>query len=632
MEVHVRNVPPQTNDKSLRNCLKPFLAKLSIRDVDCQKGHGKTFASLTFLNIDDGQKFLVRYGQIKATVGRGLTKRAAETIKFQSTPIYFEKSHREASPFLLKVLRTEAEERERHAAHIQSSVSRDRHDSARFNKQPIKLNCKSVSVGSWDTEEGEVVYSPQVSWDARGTAVFGQRVMILTLDSGVRMDFRYTSTLEIITQDGEDAAVTFTMWEVPRLFEKVVEDPITELIARLGLGPKGLVSLQKDQFPRKGPDRFRLPFVDAQHKAISGCCLVFRVTLERHQFTQPNMLADTGGLMESLKHTSGMPTVLHQTTRISRAPQVYATGLQWLRHSLASITCPLSFGIKFQIQRLAQDGYLPPLTVYELLPTFTKISQQCDVDVAVAAVRKFANKIPYHRPETDPADFDIDNLTELLWGCKLAADKERKRVHETLTTSGNVANIHRARVTPSAIRLHGPEPESNNRVLRKYPDHHGHFLRVQFCDEDGQPVRFNPRISNEKILHGRFKDILINGIEIADRKYTFLGYSHSSLRAQSVWFYTPFVFEGRLQVYDSIIGELGNFADIQSPAKCAARIGQTFSDTRTAVKIDLKNKIEIPDVERNGRVFSDGVGTSMYQAPDSLVDAEEGSMKLILIP
>jgi hypothetical protein len=83
---------------------------------------------------------------------------------------------------------------------------------------------------------------------------------------------------------------------------------------------------------------------------------------------------------------------------------------------------------------------------------------------------------------------------------------------------------------PSGIYLYGPEPESNNRILRKYAGQHEYFLRVQFCDEDGQSVRFNPRISNDKIYHGRFKEVLRDGINVAGRVYKFLGFSHSSLR------------------------------------------------------------------------------------------------------
>jgi hypothetical protein len=54
-----------------------------------------------------------------------------------------------------------------------------------------------------------------------------------------------------------------------------------------------------------------------------------------------------------------------------------------------------------------------------------------------------------------------------------------------------------------------------------------------------------------------------------------------------------------------------DFTNIHCSAKCAARIGQAFSDTIFAVRIPstatvLETKV---DVVRNGRVFSDGCGT-----------------------
>ena len=62
----------------------------------------------------------------------------------------------------------------------------------------------------------------------------------------------------------------------------------------------------------------------------------------------------------------------------------------------------------------------------------------------------------------------------------------------------------------------------------------------------------------------------------------------------------------------TIIGDLGHFRDIRSPARCAARIGQAFSETPYYISLeDLDvTVLEIPDVERHGRVFSDGVGTA----------------------
>jgi hypothetical protein len=71
----------------------------------------------------------------------------------------------------------------------------------------------------------------------------------------------------------------------------------------------------------------------------------------------------------------------------------------------------------------------------------------------------------------------------------------------------------------------------------------------------------------------------------------------------------PFLHEGSLLFDRMLIQALGDFDSIRSPAKCAARIGQAFSDTRTAVPIDLTSYYVVEDVKREARVFSDGVGT-----------------------
>jgi hypothetical protein len=71
----------------------------------------------------------------------------------------------------------------------------------------------------------------------------------------------------------------------------------------------------------------------------------------------------------------------------------------------------------------------------------------------------------------------------------------------------------------------------------------------------------------------------------------------------------PFVHKGALQLYQKVIENLGDFSHIRSPAKCAARIGQAFSDTPNTIPLGSARVEEILDVERNGRVFSDGVGT-----------------------
>lgn len=71
----------------------------------------------------------------------------------------------------------------------------------------------------------------------------------------------------------------------------------------------------------------------------------------------------------------------------------------------------------------------------------------------------------------------------------------------------------------------------------------------------------------------------------------------------------PFTLNGELVYARLVIERLGDFSAIRSPAKCAARIGQAFSQTFSSITLSSQSIRKIPDVERNKRVFSDGVGT-----------------------
>jgi len=81
------------------------------------------------------------------------------------------------------------------------------------------------------------------------------------------------------------------------------------------------------------------------------------------------------------------------------------------------------------------------------------------------------------------------------------------------------------------------------------------------------------------------------------------------LRTHQTWFVAPFFRDGGLIVGRQIIADLGDFSSIRCPAKCAARIGQTFFDSTETIRVDTKNVFMIDDIERNDRVFTDGVGT-----------------------
>lgn len=76
----------------------------------------------------------------------------------------------------------------------------------------------------------------------------------------------------------------------------------------------------------------------------------------------------------------------------------------------------------------------------------------------------------------------------------------------------------------------------------------------------------------------------------------------------------PFVWKGELRYARAVIKDLGDFSAIRSPAKCAARIGQAFSQAISSVKIPEHAFCLLPEVEKIDtnnvhRTFSDGVGT-----------------------
>jgi hypothetical protein len=243
-------------------------------------------------------------------------------------------------------------------------------------------------------------------------------------------------------------------------------------------------------------------------------------------------------------------------------------------------------------------------------------------------------QIPFPGPETEATEFQLEALICLLRDNEQQS-KSRGIYLDELRGSEHIAIIHRVTVTPAGTYLYGPEPESNNRVLRKYSKHHDYFVRVQFCDEDGMQVQYNPEVSNDPIFHGRFKKALDEGISIGGRQFAFLGFSHSSLRAQSCWFMAPFVHNGQLLFDRMLIEGLGDFSGIRCPAKCAARIGQAFSETPTAITLAPGVAKEMEDVKRNERTFSDGVGTVsmsvLQQIWDALPEAKRKQTSLFQI-
>ncbi|KAL8740978.1 MAG: hypothetical protein Q9190_006368 [Brigantiaea leucoxantha] len=165
------------------------------------------------------------------------------------------------------------------------------------------------------------------------------------------------------------------------------------------------------------------------------------------------------------------------------------------------------------------------------------------------------------------------------------------------------AVIRSATVTPSTIYYETPKVETSNRVIRQYAEHADRFLRVRFTDEDSNgKIRPTERDTMNEVFT-RIKRTMQNGITLGDRRYEFLASGNSQFREGGATFFAPlpYLTTGQMRTW------MGMFADIKSVALHAARLGQCFSTTRAISGTKTKVK-EIEDIERNGCIFTDGVG------------------------
>ncbi|EDN94048.1 hypothetical protein SS1G_09915 [Sclerotinia sclerotiorum 1980 UF-70] len=590
MEIHVTNVPAQAGEHDLRKFLKPKIDALAIRAFHCHTARTKDFGKITFRTATDGEMFLRRYGERRPKNKQRNLLVSLPKLIFLSMPIYCEKSRFPANSYLLRCL--EREEKQR----IENSILQHGPPTANTS-----FECTSIMCGNWNYVKEDLVFVEEKKWKGNFTVHFKERAMILILDYGWRMVIRYDTIELLTTDDGHNPAITATLHQPPHFFEDPPKEDFSEI-----------TNMFRTMNLRNGnnhpPKRSRIAAFDEEHKEIAGSSLVYRCTLKGIGGFSP----DVEQKLESLKNARGIPSMIHHPVAVTQPIESHIAGLTRLQAALGSFNNTLPFPLTFQIQKLAQNGFLSPRQVIDLLPTFTSMFKRSSLPICVAATRRLFHQLPFPGPNVKAEDFDKNAIVELLLKNEKLSTQEALYAEDFGgTASQNTALVHRVTITPAGFYLEGPEAESNNRILRKYAGSHGNFVRVNFCDEDGGRIQYASNVANDEIFDGVFKNILKNGFSIASQKYEYLGSSHSSLRTQSCWFVAPFFNKEGYHDAQHIIHDLGNFTAIRSPAKCAARIGQAFSDTPNAITLDKRTvTIErIPDVERNGRVFSDGVGT-----------------------
>ncbi|GMG99002.1 hypothetical protein Nepgr_000842 [Nepenthes gracilis] len=186
----------------------------------------------------------------------------------------------------------------------------------------------------------------------------------------------------------------------------------------------------------------------------------------------------------------------------------------------------------------------------------------------------------------------------------------------------DVAEVRRLIITPTRAYCLPPEVELSNRVLRHYKGVADRFLRVTFMDEGMQMLNSHvlsfyaapivKEITKNSYLqrtlaYRRVNSILKHGFYLCGRMYAFLAFSANQLRDRSAWFFAEDMKDKKLTA-SNIQNWMGKFKN-RNVAKCAARMGQCFSSTYATIEVpSLEVNSELPDIERNQYVFSDGIG------------------------
>lgn len=587
MDIFVHNVPRHVTQRQLRACFEEPLKECGILDFHCQLPRGQAFAFLTILDPSAGQRFLSFYGAPKSAPR---PQKPTKIITCAGNQLRCEPSRKKPSEYDLKVLEHEASQRM--AAKV-VTVPQEKWRTTRF--QLSRIHC-----GVWDyDEDSQLTYHSHFTLEKPGTITFGRQQAIVLLgpvgSDQNRMDIDYYGCKYIVLGDHRDATVTFTLSHSPKFYIFSGEDVLKAGLRALTLGSKA---------GRHGSIfKSRVLGLNDDHQKIAGTCRVYQFRL-----TDEDMLPKIRSLLNG---DARMPASFSLATTLHYPLVTLETAFFRLDNELTDTARygNMPFHIRFQLERVARNGYLSPLKVIELLPTVEEIWKTIGEEQASYALRKLVRHLPTPGPDTH-GDFAVTSLKDCIRDHAGSYDSSAPdNAYELVKKHQHINLVHRVLVTPTGIYLEGPDAEPTNRVLRRYADHTDHFVRVILMDEDGGWVHYDSRASQNIVYDERFRKLLTKRISIAGRGFHFFGFSNSGLRAHSCWFMAPLIINGDLSFASNILRELGDFEMIRTPAKCAARIGQNFTDTNDTVDLDPSTVGMLPLVTRNGYDFGDGVGT-----------------------
>lgn len=442
MDLFVRNLPQAITEKQVEKFFRPYLAKFSISTFSCRAFRGKGSAAITIRDVNKAKNFLNIYGQdgqAREHFGRVKSK-----LYMMGKPIYCSESNQPPDRYILRAL--EKDEMEK-----LSVVSRQSKPKSRTLKR--KFDITTLYCGQWDYVKERLVFVTQFQEHSKGTMMFGRKSVVIILhpthgaEKARRVEMPFFDIESFTIGNSSNPTATFTLGAPPKLFEDIErDDSLVESMRELGLGRKPV-----------GFKRMRIMALRKSHEVIVSSCLCYRI-----------MLKDRSDVvsLQSLRRAQEIPESRVWDTENILAEDFLAQ-LTLLNTALSRVNPQkVSFDVKFQLQRLAQNGVIPPDRVTELLSYVSRNFSKVDDSILVASIRKLYLAIPYAGPGTEASEFSEKTLSNLLIEFQQSAALEDANSH-LAEKYEHIALIHKATVTPVGIILSGPEPETTNRVIRK---------------------------------------------------------------------------------------------------------------------------------------------------------------------
>lgn len=455
--------------------------------------------------------------------------------------------------------------------------------------QLLTVSCKArqIAYGKLisDSDDNALIFAQRSCHDVAATTRFDRDLIIVDIDEVVRMSIAYR-IIGYLVLDRSDYSITLVLNEPPKFYSRL--------------------DIAYTRFRQAGILGWESHCEDVPHYRT------YRICFEKKMFDRALNALDS---RRSLR-------VFHLALPVQRKDPVGnrpTTSVEDFETRLRKLHCEeklIPFTLVFQALALVWSGHLHPESGCDMIREIQSLFEHANPDpMALADLvrRRLSQAAPFSVLNDSQQDCNSSTVLESLTSsCWTETDFRENR-----PDGNNHANVRapvfKAWVTPTRILLRGPDLEAKNRVLRMFPKKTDHFLRVTFCDEDGEDLSYDDRVSNDNVF-ARYRRVLLRGITVAGRRFQFLAFSHSSLRSHSAWFCSSFVDQSlALQDCQSILKTLGDFRNIRVPAKCAARIGQAFSETPIALSLSQRgiSLQYIADVKNSTgtRVFSDGVGT-----------------------